>query len=264
MPMHILLTVPWTTEVIRIPAAEIPSSLVAFQQGQRAQAKATGDRSLTRYDLLSGETKAELRDALYEQQSGRCAYCERSIRASGTSTRIEHFHPRDHSSSYDWNSICEQRTGVKNARWDLIEISFGNLLLCCDGGSLRSCDVSKGSDHICEIFFSPKHVLDSALVSVLPNGYMIPKRVPGTIEAAQNVIDACLLLNSQFLVEDRRGIFSAELSRFSQRMRENPNRLSADKIRSEFASSLRGKALSSAFGSTLLSVADKIERDGKG
>ncbi|MCA9546157.1 MAG: TIGR02646 family protein [Myxococcales bacterium] len=73
--------------------------------------------------------KTALRDALWAEQHGLCAYCEGPLKAGRT--RIEHWAPQ---------SEAPER-----------QLDYRNLLLCCDGNAgcgraeLFHCDVRKGN-----------------------------------------------------------------------------------------------------------------------
>ncbi|MEA5163528.1 retron system putative HNH endonuclease [Cereibacter johrii] len=99
--------------------------------------------------------KERLKDALYADQLGLCAYCESKLHlARGTAVddfRVEHFHPKsDETGDVNWN------------------LAWGNLLAVCTGGNQRaladpskftkpdfSCDVPKGDKILDGIILDP-------------------------------------------------------------------------------------------------------------
>lgn len=83
--------------------------------------------------LTLSMVKKDVREALYREQHGLCAYCLRSI--SLEESKIEHFLPR---------SRCPEKT-----------LDYHNLLLCCPGrcrGNEFTCDTSKHNNLLKQVF----------------------------------------------------------------------------------------------------------------
>src|SRR4051794_17293189 len=93
------------------------------------------------YNLIAGLASVRLR--LYEEQEGRCAYCERRLPrpevGAMARTRVEHFHPQ--SGSDGFTRACQERSGASDG--DTATVSWLNLLLCCSGRGADgyTCDV---------------------------------------------------------------------------------------------------------------------------
>jgi len=85
------------------------------------------------YDEMDTEVKDVLRQALFYEQFGVCAYCQKKIKID--KTKIEHHCER---------SICNGENGTQDRRLDYI-----NLLLVCPGKGGRSndlhCDTQKAT-----------------------------------------------------------------------------------------------------------------------
>ena len=85
--------------------------------------------------------KSAIRDALYKEQHGLCAYCMRRIHNNTTMT-IEHWQP----SEKDDADVPWEKNNV---------LAYSNFLGCCDGGrstddsnKILCCDASKGNKYI--------------------------------------------------------------------------------------------------------------------
>jgi uncharacterized protein (TIGR02646 family) len=206
---------------------------------------------------------------LYAEQSGKCAYCERKLESDLADTKIEHFHPRNEATGLSWNGTCGSRTKVSRGRWDFIEISIGNLLLCCLGGEGLgqdnfTCDTSKGNQHICEDFYNPKGIVADALVRIAADGRALAFFYPGSgPDEAQATVDDTFRLNVRTLQEHRRKIFAAHLNAFTKMKANNQGRTPARALREKSAQKLREASRMTEFGSTLLSVAASIENGGQ-
>ena len=85
------------------------------------------------YDEMDTEVKDVLRQALFDEQFGVCAYCQKKIKL--TKTKIEHHCER---------SICNGENGTQDRRLD-----YTNLLLVCPGKGGKSndlhCDTQKAT-----------------------------------------------------------------------------------------------------------------------
>lgn len=99
--------------------------------------------------------KKQIQDQLKLDQGGLCAYCEIDLKpmnnANTADFRVEHFHPKEDSSTYNWH------------------LDWQNLLACCHGGSCKdvvdaasrhtspdhSCDVPKANKVLDDIILNP-------------------------------------------------------------------------------------------------------------
>lgn len=237
----------------RIASGQPPAGFTTFRRTSGA-----------RYSDLDSAVKDELRDFLLTAQSGRCAYCERDIRKA-TKTKIEHFHPQ-HLPVAQGSSTCEQRTGIKvrGRAGQSADLAPGNLLLCCDGneGPLvdQTCDSRKGSTHICDDIENPKQLPShvASVVEVESDGTVRAARAPSSGTTAQAVIDDVLGLNHPWLVQQRRSVLAVWKRKFGQVQRSRgQNSMAA--ARKDFAQLLRKTATTSAYPSTLESLAARTE-----
>jgi uncharacterized protein (TIGR02646 family) len=203
---------------------------------------------------------SSLRRALWDQQGGRCAYCERRLRDPSRDdhrTKIEHSHPQ---SSSKWDSDCKSCSGASNHA--STATTWRNLLLCCDGNELAgenfTCDTSKAGTDICSDFRNPKHwTQGDRLVEIDRSGFAKPR--PGLPNAAATVIGSVLYLNAKALVEARMLVLSPRRKAINhQRRLHHGRRASLD---SQIAAILRLDATTSEYGSTLLSLADELTQD---
>jgi len=210
------------------------------------------------FDELSSDPA--IRRALWDEQSGRCAYCERTLRDPARpdhQTRIEHFHPQ---SGRVWTADCSLCSGAidnhdASTRWT-------NLLLCCDGhqvaGSDFTCDKSKAATDICADFRNPKLWTHEQVVVVDRGGRALPGT--GLPTGAEAVVDVVLNLNARHLVAARKAVIAAQLRELG-RMRAINGGLTV-KQRAKFAARLRAEAETAEFASALLTVADVLLRKG--
>lgn len=102
--------------------------------------------------LTLSMVKKDVREALYREQHGLCAYCLRSI--SLEESKIEHFLPR---------SRCPEKT-----------LDYHNLLLCCPGrcrDNELTCDTRKHNNLLKQVFnpADPKRDIEN-FVSYAPPG----------------------------------------------------------------------------------------------
>lgn len=219
----------------------------------------------TSYRDLGSEAKKDLRQFLYGEQGGRCAYCERFIR-DDSKTTIEHFHPQSVGASA--GQSCVTRLNCRTLNHSDIEIH--NLLLCCDGnrggGHELTCDASKENEHICDVFYNPRTHSAGSLVSVESNGRVVASLFPADRAAAQRVIDNVLNLNEQFLVSNRRVLYVSLLKGFNgeRKARKRPGGAfkNMQKLRDEFACRLRKSAQSKDYPSVWISVAEAVAKRG--
>lgn len=244
-----------------------PNSLTESQIAQRRDARQLKDPTRVLYGSLSQSANRDVRRHLFDEQNGRCAYCERALPKDLSNTVIEHFHPRNllGGSMSNWASECGQRAHVPANGWDLIEIAIGNLLLCCEGKSLRrgegaTCDASKANKHVCPDYYNPKGIDAATLVRIDAEGTAHAVFYPGADSTrAQVMIDSVFSINVESLKEIRRRIYTERLSEFLRVKAATRGRVPAATLRARAAARLRDEARRSEFGSTLLGVADVIE-----
>ncbi|MBF4590697.1 hypothetical protein [Curtobacterium sp. VKM Ac-1395] len=157
------------------------------------------------YDQFSSERA--IRRVLWEQQGGRCAYCERRLRhwdRDDHQTRIEHFHPQNGNV---WSSVCKLRSGA--ATQTKASTTWKNFLLCCNGEepldkSFHRCDVTKYNTDICETFRNPRDWDGDRLVDIKRSGKAVAR--PGMPAGAQDVLDSVVRVNAPELVEVRKRV----------------------------------------------------------
>lgn len=207
------------------------------------------------YSELSSDPA--VRRALWKEQGHRCAYCERRLRnpeRSDHGTKIEHFHPQ---SSSLWTSDCQRNVGASNS--DLASVSWGNLLLCCDGGEGSgrnfTCDTAKASQEICASFRNPKNASVEFLVDIDNSGRA--SSVAGLPQGSYEVVETVLNLNADHLVAARRRVI-LELKKRESGRRKNGNLSSND--RDILIERLREAARESDFGATYLSYAARLSK----
>lgn len=203
-----------------------------------------------------------IRRALWDEQQGRCAYCERVLRDPSRPdhlTRIEHFHPQSESS---WGSDCGQCTGAEG-RADA-PTKWTNLLLCCDGSETAgydfTCDKSKADRHVCTEFRNPKGWYSDLLVCIERSGKAVP--AAGLPSGADSVIDTVLNLNANHLVDVRRRIIATRAREIRQ-LKARSQGLT-DSQRTTIATRLRVEAETAEYPSVLLMLANWVTRDRRG
>jgi len=199
-----------------------------------------------------------IRQALWSQQGGRCAYCECRLKDPSSpnhNTRIEHFHPQ---SSGHWNSRCAHQCRLKVGENSKAPIAWGNLLLCCDGqqaaGVDFTCDKSKANTHICADFVNPKVWSSPRLLEIDRSGVALA--VSGLPLNATNVINNILCLNAPHLIKARKTVHDANL-RVIRRQGAMGAALTPSR-RQQIRSALRTSAQTSEYSATLLSLADRF------
>lgn len=197
--------------MIRIIAATPPPGF-AFHRANRST-----------YDDLSGDPA--IRQALFEEQHGLCAYCEqRLVYTSGGEhrTRIEHFHPQ-HPKDGTAISAQDCRTRSGASQLDDSDTTWKNLVLCCHGEEgraehYRHCDVTKSATDICSTFRNPKTYAGPRLLRVEGGGNVVP--LPGLPVGAADVVDDILMLNGPSLLKVRQRLFSAQMKLIAREKRQ--------------------------------------------
>lgn len=205
------------------------------------------------YEQFSSERT--VRQTLWEQQGGRCAYCERTIRRwdhADHRTRIEHFHPQH---GLIWSPSCALRSGAQNH--ESSATTWSNMLLCCNGQEhlddtdRHRCDKRKDNKDICEHFRNPRDWSGDRLLNVKRSGRV--EVVPGLPTGAQEVVDAVLNLNDPDLVETRKGLWSSLEKKLA------PGYRGSRSERAAIAADLRHQAETAEFAATYLSLADRFD-----
>jgi uncharacterized protein (TIGR02646 family) len=216
----------------------------------------------------NGATYAELasddalRKALFDEQGGLCAYCERKLAyvlGGPHSTRIEHFHPQNPAAASTLDAqACRRASGAP--RLVDSDTTWANLLLCCDGqeaqgSSFRHCDVTKRDTDICVAFRNPKTFQGPRLLEVLPNGTIVPMRgMPG---GAAHVVDEVLMLNRKSLTTVRRLLHQALIRVIASEKRRPPFGMTVAR-RNALRATLEARARDEAHPSVALSVAQRL------
>lgn len=192
-----------------------------------------------------------IRRALWNEQGGRCAYCERRLRNPGHPdhrTRIEHFHPQ---SAPAWSADCAICSGAED-NGDA-PTQWRNLLLCCDGNEHShrefTCDKSKADTDICGRFRNPKTWTRGQVAVVDRGGRARPGA--GLPAGAPAVVDHVLNLNAEHLVGARKSLIAAYQRKLGRKG------LTAAQ-REQCAARLRREASTAEYGSTLLMLADRL------
>jgi uncharacterized protein (TIGR02646 family) len=201
-------------------------------------------------------SSSAIRQALWDRQRGRCAYCERALRAPSRDdhrTRIEHFHPHKGKA---WSADCARQSGVSTA--EQAAVAWSNLLLCCDGnehaGRDFTCDKLKHDTDICSNFVNPQRWTAGALVEVGSDGRVTARS--GLPSRANHVIDMVLNLNAVELVKARKAVLAAR-RREIQKVKTKHQGLSLRR-RLEMADRLREDAKRSEYGAVLISIAERL------
>lgn len=133
----------------------------------------------------------ELRESLYQEQGGICAYCMRRLKDEPSreypSNKVEHIKPR---------SIYPNLT-----------FDYNNLVLCCDGrtGNVSHCDTSKGNQ---DLSFSPlePHFIESL-------SYSSKGEIKSSNPKWDKELNEILNLNHPYLVSNRRAAREAFIKR---------------------------------------------------
>lgn len=225
----------------------IPSVPPPKKYGQLLAAKAG-------FSELSSEPA--IRQALWDQQGGICAYCERKLLRPALPnhrTRIEHFHPQG---GLAWTADCKLCSGARSD--GDAPTTWTNLLLCCDGneyvGKPYTCDKLKGNKDICVSFRNPKLWPGGNLVIIERNG--CAKAIPGLPPGADDVVRQVLNLNTPQLRDVRISILAARRKAYLKRRIRKQGMTKAE--RAGYAQKIRNEAVSAEYPSTLLSFAESI------
>ncbi|WP_242089413.1 hypothetical protein [Curtobacterium sp. DN_7.5] len=199
---------------------------------------------------------SSIRRTLWEQQGRRCAYCERVLLdpdLPNHNTRIEHFHPQ---SSDCWGAECERAS--HSGSHEKAAVSWGNLLLCCDGneraGQDFTCDKSKSDIDICERFRNPRDWPTEQLVYVERDGRVVP--LSGLPAEAEVVLNGVMNLNAEGLVRARKTVLSALKKEIAERQKRSRGLTAQQKT--AMASRLRQDAKVREFGACFLAVASRL------
>ena len=187
--------------------------------------------------------RADLQGRCEEAAAFGSARLLRVLRASNsrpdmrpTASRIDHFHPQ--SITID-DPVCRSR--LAGTAPTTSGTAWVNLLLCCDGGAERTCDVGKRDTHICARFLNPKDV--SQVVDRLldvGNGGRVTAR-PLLPPGSQEVVDDVLRLNATALVSARSETLAALKAEAARRSAAARSRWSRRK-RNDLAEVLRDRA----------------------
>lgn len=234
--------------MIRIVAATPPPSF-AFHRANNSS-----------YTQLSADTA--IRQALFDEQRGLCAYCERALVRPADDghqtrrTRIEHFHPQHPAEGAATRQACLMRSGATSV--NDYDTTWTNLLLCCDGEEARGkpyrhCDVTKANTDICTTFRNPKTDPRPRLLDVQGGGRVVP--VAGMPAEAAAQVENVLKLNGPSLVKTRDRLFSAFIRQIAAEKRRQPYGLTSAR-RQTLKARLHAAAITGPYPSVALSVAD--------
>lgn len=209
-------------------------------------------------DFAGLKSSKRIRRTLWDQQQGRCAYCERALRdpdRDDHQTKIEHFHPQNASEWTESCAYCSGATSTLDA-----QTTWKNLLLVCKGipraGGQTTCDTSKGNEDICARFRNPKMWEYAVLATVKRSGRI--DAAAGLPDGADDVINRVLNLNDEHLISARRSIIAA-VGAEANKIKARHNGLTrAD--REKLVSKLKEQAQRLEFATTRLSLAERLER----
>ena len=202
-----------------------------------------------------------LRKALFDEQGGLCAYCERKLAYAPNgphSTRIEHFHPQNPAAASALDvQACRSASGAPQLADS--DTTWTNLLLCCNGqetqgSSFQHCDVTKRDTDICVAFRNPKTFPAPRLLEVLPNGRIVP--LPGMPRGAARVADEVLMLNRKSLTTVRRQLYRALINVIAREKGRPPFGMTVAR-RKALRATLEAHARDAAHPSVALSVAQR-------
>lgn len=159
--------------MLHIKKGRIPSSFLTFSQKDDAH-----------FDTMPTDVKQELRESLWREQGGICAYCMKKIEANGTSMKIEHFQARNEAN----------------------ELVYKNLLAVCHGGDRglaehQTCDTRKGDK---ELHVSP---LDKATMQRIY--YSNGGEIFIDDSSLQQELNLILNLNDEDLIYNRQKVLRA-------------------------------------------------------
>lgn len=200
-----------------------------------------------------------VREALFAEQNGLCAYCERTLvlRREGKTlnhkTQIEHYHPRNPDPKTPWTSDCTRSSGARSQT--PANLTWKNLLLVCPK-SAPTCDTPKDNIDICSDFINPKGAPYATLLECASTGVVRPLGfLPPT---AGEVIEKVLCLNHPSLVEARRLRYLALVDRVAKDLQRCRSPRPAR--RKALAEHLRREADGVEFPTVYLSYAECLER----
>lgn len=153
--------------MIYIKKGKVPAAFLTYSRQANAH-----------FDDMPAATKQKLREALWQEQGGICAYCMSPIAAEGNSMKIEHFHARTAAN----------------------ELDYHNLLAVCHGGdnreaAHRTCDTSKGNQ---DLHISPLNQSDMTSIYYNSNGRILTEK-----EDLQTELEHIINLNDVYLVHNR-------------------------------------------------------------
>lgn len=206
-------------------------------------------------------TLPSVRERLYDEQGGRCAYCERRLTRTPpdavTTTRIEHFHPQSGLGSA-FTPSCSSASGA--ASGEQATVSWGNLLLSCSGIGFdgETCDRKKQARDVCADFRNPKRspaALES-LVTIDKRGRAVP-HPPDASGLRQTIIDDVFALNDSNLIRARLIVLTALRKQLADRRRVKRGLPPAE--RRALAARLRADAATAEYASVRLSVARSLD-----
>jgi uncharacterized protein (TIGR02646 family) len=203
-----------------------------------------------------------IRRALFDEQGGLCAYCERKLAYTTGGphrTRIEHFHPQNPAAASTLDvRACRMASGASQVADS--DTTWTNLLLCCDGResqgpSFQHCDVTKRDEDVCAVFRNPKTFPGPRLLEVQPNGTIVP--IHGMPPGAAHVVNDVLMLNRKSLTTVRRRLYRSVFSHIASEKRRPPFGMTPAR-RSALRATLKAHARDAAHPSVALSVAERL------
>ena len=147
----------------------------------------TQHRCQTHANYNNFKEKQDLRDSLFSEQGGICAYCMQRIQATAAGMKIEH-----------WQSQSPDKYPSK-------QLVYGNLLGVCLGGKGQKkenehCDTSKKDKDLCKNPANPAHDVE-AVIRYLGDG-----RIKADDEIFDREINEVLNLNHPLLVNNRKAV----------------------------------------------------------
>lgn len=234
--------------MIKITAAP-PPAIFAFHRANKS-----------RYLQLSSEDA--IRKALFDEQRGLCAYCERQLNyavGGPHRTRIEHFHPQNPAPGSTLDAqACRMASGASPLADS--DTTWTNLLLCCDGqegrgAGLQHCDVTKRDTDVCAVFRNPKTFQAPRLLDVHYDGRVVP--IPDLPSGAASVVDDVLMLNRKSLTTVRERLYRSLFREIAKEKRRRRFGMTAAR-RTALRAQLIARARDNPHPSVALSVADRL------
>lgn len=142
------------------------------------------------YGDMDGEIKDGLRKALFDEQLGVCAYCQKKLNIA--KTKIEH---------HCEQSICNGKNNTQDRRLD-----YTNLLLVCPGKGGEDndlhCDTSKAEDD--KRKFLPMQINPIMRNHILTISYTTNGRIRSTNQLYNSELNEILNLNIDYLKDMRK------------------------------------------------------------